>query len=62
MPCCRVADGLAMIGSFLPSIDEGATFVRTSDLRDQAVFGSDVYFSVKHTGLQTADLFNKIFS
>lgn len=51
-----------MIGSFLPSIDELATFVPTSDLRDQAVFGSDAFFSVKHTGLQTVDLFNKVFS
>lgn len=61
-PCCRVADGLAMIEAFLPSIDEGGTFVPSSDLRDPAIFGVDPQFSVKHTALQMTELFSKVFA
>lgn len=60
-PCCRVADGLAMIEAFLPSIDEDGTFAPTSNLRDPITFGSNTQFSVKHTALQITDLFNKVF-
>lgn len=62
MPCCRVADGLAMIEAFLPSIDEAGGFVSTNDLRDPSTFGTNPQFSVKHTALQITDLFNKVFA
>lgn len=62
MPCCRVEDGLAMINALIPSIDEHRRFVATSDLRDALIFGTGQEFTVKHTALQTADLFNKVFA
>lgn len=62
LPCWRVADGLEMIEAFLPSLDEDGTLVATTDIRDPVVFGTDPQYSVKHTALQTTDLFNKIFA
>lgn len=57
-----MADGLAMIEAFIPSIDEDGTFAPTSNLRDPMTFGSDPQFSVEHTALQITDLFNKVFA
>ncbi|CAM9685225.1 unnamed protein product, partial [Pylaiella littoralis] len=62
MPCCRVADGLAMIDALIPSINEDRGFVSTSDLRDALVFGTGPQFTVQHTALQITDLFNKVFA
>ena len=50
-----------MVEAFLPSIDEDGMFAPTSNLHDPTTFGSNPQFSVKHTALQTTDLFNKVF-
>lgn len=60
LPAIRVVDGLAMITALIPSID--GSFVSTTDLRDQPLFGTEPFYSARHTALQTIDLFNKVFA